>query len=693
MASRVRANSIYCPYGAAGAGYKIYTYENLTVTPKVTHNNAGAANANPVVLDARGEAHIRWTGIYTVVTTDAIGFVLSTTDNYGSGEDTVPSGSYNVLLNGNFETDSNADLLPDNWTTTVYPNVSFGIGTATLDTITQIEGAKSFRFFSLGDGGGYSVSDFFNVRETETLAVSWMMICSVADTRNLVEVLWYSASQVATGTTVLYDDSTTNPTAWKQKAVNALVPASARYAKIRITGCHSSDATSGTANFDDIRVTSAVVNSLANVFTGDNTMNGSMTYPVTGGTATVYTVPNSVITGYVTNAVYEVRIHADNTGAATINFNSQGAKNILLYGGTNPRAGDLLAGKIATLLYDGTSFLLQNPRLSIPSGSIVGIGGTGATAANIILDGGSASAGGPLSSYKRNSIIKFNFGTESAIIGNNSDACMIYADTNIPIKLRTHGGGGVFDFTTAGQILWTTVATGGTANAGTATLGETVYTNGRIYEAKITTSNAAGALTMNFDALGVKSVFLLDGTNPLAGQQRSGMVAKWLYDGTNLVLLNPHMPNFRGCLAYMTANTAITDATYTHIPLGAENYDTSSIHDNATNSQRLTVPSGVTRVRMSGLVMFASSAIGVREAYISYNDETGVPTGVTGLPLFTDTSPAGAYSSNLPLNSAVVSVTGGDFFTLCCYQNSGGNLNALASLIGFQTYLAMEIIE
>lgn len=555
MASRVRANSIYCPYGAAGAGYKIYTYENLTVTPKVTHNNAGAVNANPVVLDARGEAHIRWTGIYTVVTTDAIGFVLSTTDNYGSGEDTVPSGSYNVLLNGNFETDSNADLLPDNWTTTVYPNVSFGIGTATLDTITQIEGAKSFRFFSLGDGGGYSVSDFFNVRETETLAVSWMMICSVADTRNLVEVLWYSASQVATGTTVLYDNSTTNPTAWTQKAVNALVPASARYAKIRITGCHSSDATSGTTHFDDIRVTSAVVNSLANVFTGDNTMNGSMTYPVTGGTATVYTVPNSVITGYVSNAVYEVRIHADNTGAATINFNSLGAKNILLHGGTNPRAGDLLVGKIATLLYDGTSFLLQNPRLSVPSGSIVGVGGTGSVSANLILDGSSSSSFGAFTTYRRNSVNKTFIGVESAILGNNSDATLVYAETGLPIKFQTNGGAFGAELSTRGQILFTTVSTGGTANAGTATLGETAYVTGRTYEAKITTANTSGVVTMNFDAIGAKDVRLVGGAFPLVGQQAAGMVAKWLYDGTNLVLLNPAAPTVA------TFSPAFQDAT------------------------------------------------------------------------------------------------------------------------------------
>ena len=533
MASRVRANSIYCPYGAAGAGYKIYTYENLTVTPKVTHNNAGAENANPVVLNARGEAHIRWTGIYTVVTKDANDVTLSTTDNYGSGEDSVPSGSYNVLLNGGFETDSNADLLPDNWTTTVYPNVSFGIGIATLDTIQQIEGAKSFKFVSVGDGGGYSVSDFFNVRETETLAVSWMMICSVADTRNLVELLWYSASQVATGTTVLYDNSTTNPTAWTQKAVNALVPASARYAKLRITGCHSSDATSGQTNFDDMRVTSAVVNSLANVFTGDNSMYGSVTYGVTGGTATAYTAPSSVIQGYVTNAVYEVRIHTDNTGAATINFNSYGAISIKLQSGDNPIAGDLKTGKIATLRYDGTSMVLQNPYLSMPTLAQVGVGGSGSVNADLILRGSDASARGALIRFIRNTTISGYIGTQSVIFGDNSGSLMIYAEAGRGLKLVADAGG----------IMMSVVATAGTANAGTATLGETAYTTNRIYEAKITTANT-GDCTMNFDGLGAKNVKLVGASapNPKAGQQAAGMVAKWLYDGTNLVLLNPAPP-------------------------------------------------------------------------------------------------------------------------------------------------------
>lgn len=46
--------------GDPAVGYKLYTYETGTTTPKVTHtNSAGSAdNTNPIILDARGEATV-----------------------------------------------------------------------------------------------------------------------------------------------------------------------------------------------------------------------------------------------------------------------------------------------------------------------------------------------------------------------------------------------------------------------------------------------------------------------------------------------------------------------------------------------------------------------------------------------------------------------------------------------------------
>ena len=51
------------------AGGKVYTYEPGTTTPKpsYTDNTGGTANANPVILDANGEASIWLNGFYKII--------------------------------------------------------------------------------------------------------------------------------------------------------------------------------------------------------------------------------------------------------------------------------------------------------------------------------------------------------------------------------------------------------------------------------------------------------------------------------------------------------------------------------------------------------------------------------------------------------------------------------------------------
>lgn len=59
--------------GAPLIGGRVYTYIPGTSTPKATYTTSAAStpNANPVVLDVRGEAAIYWTGAYDVVLKDA----------------------------------------------------------------------------------------------------------------------------------------------------------------------------------------------------------------------------------------------------------------------------------------------------------------------------------------------------------------------------------------------------------------------------------------------------------------------------------------------------------------------------------------------------------------------------------------------------------------------------------------------
>jgi hypothetical protein len=73
--------------GLPAVGYKLYTYDAGTTTPRTTYTDAagGATNTNPIILDARGEAVIYWDGSYKVVLKDASDVTIWTVDNYSQG--------------------------------------------------------------------------------------------------------------------------------------------------------------------------------------------------------------------------------------------------------------------------------------------------------------------------------------------------------------------------------------------------------------------------------------------------------------------------------------------------------------------------------------------------------------------------------------------------------------------------------
>lgn len=240
--------------GQAANGGKLYTYSPGTTDNKQTFTDqAGTTpHANPIVLDAQGEAVIWWKGSYDLKLDDSADVQQWTLSNYGDGEDTTNFGNYNKITDGGFEDDTDADTLPDQWSVTAYPTGGSGAGVVVIDTTDQIEGAQSLKFTSSGDGGGYAESAFFEVSEGSTLFFSWQMKSSAADVRNVVEIIWYTSAQVSISTSSLYDDSTTNPTSWTEKTASATVVSTARYAKVRVTGCHSSDSTTGSTWFDHV---------------------------------------------------------------------------------------------------------------------------------------------------------------------------------------------------------------------------------------------------------------------------------------------------------------------------------------------------------------------------------------------------------------------------------------------------------
>jgi hypothetical protein len=73
--------------GAPLVGGKVYTYDTGTTTPRTTWADAAQAtpNTNPVILDARGEALIFWSGAYRVVIKDSLDNTIWTVDGVADG--------------------------------------------------------------------------------------------------------------------------------------------------------------------------------------------------------------------------------------------------------------------------------------------------------------------------------------------------------------------------------------------------------------------------------------------------------------------------------------------------------------------------------------------------------------------------------------------------------------------------------
>lgn len=86
---------------------------------------------------------------------------------------------------------------------------------------------------------------------------------------------------------------------------------------------------------------------------------GALIYGGTSsGTNTITCSLTPAITAYVTGMVIRFVAGGANTGAATINVNSVGAKDIKKDVSSALVANDIVTGQLVTLVYDGTNFQL-----------------------------------------------------------------------------------------------------------------------------------------------------------------------------------------------------------------------------------------------------------------------------------------------------------------------------------------------
>jgi len=106
----------------------------------------------------------------------------------------------------------------------------------------------------------------------------------------------------------------------------------------------------------------------------------TLSYITVTGTNALLGSLSPTIVAYVTGAMYSFIVQNDNTGAVTINIDGLGVKSVLRNATEPTQAGDLIAGNIVVVLYDGTYFQLIS----------VGFGGgaTGAGGDKIFIENG-----------------------------------------------------------------------------------------------------------------------------------------------------------------------------------------------------------------------------------------------------------------------------------------------------------------
>lgn len=89
---------------------------------------------------------------------------------------------------------------------------------------------------------------------------------------------------------------------------------------------------------------------------------GALPYAADAGAANAYVVTLSpVLPQYIIGMPVYFKVGNTNTGAATLNINSLGTLTIKKQGNVDLLAGDIVAGQIVGVVYDGTNFQLLTP--------------------------------------------------------------------------------------------------------------------------------------------------------------------------------------------------------------------------------------------------------------------------------------------------------------------------------------------
>jgi hypothetical protein len=136
-------------------------------------------------------------------------------------------------------------------------------------------------------------------------------------------------------------------------------------------------------------------------------------------------------------------------------------------------------------------------------------------------------------------------------------------------------------------------------------------------------------------------------------------------------------PTFVGCSLTKSANQTISTATTTAITFDTELFDTDGFHSTATNTSRITIPTGKAgKYLLTGTVNHFSNGTGFRQGGFRKN---GSAEAFYNINANTGDSTSGSISEILDLAVA-------DYVEMVGYQNSGGNLAILGGSSYFTNF-------